>query len=237
MKAFIGVTACIDSASRRFFVNPAYIGAIYKNGGIPIVLCPVRKQEIPTLLGKLDGIVLTGGGDISPLILGEEPCKNIGEISTLRDHFEIALTQLALRRNLPILGICRGMQVMAVAAKGKIIQDLESPLCHMQKSPKYIRTHTVQIKKGSLLFSICGKKTIAVNSFHHQSVLTCGKNFRPCAYSPDGIMEAMEHKKHPFALGVQWHPETLYTKSKYQQNIFATLITKAEKHKEDFKNA
>lgn len=236
MKALIGVTACIDNSNGRFFVNRGYINAVYKNGGIPIILCPVNRREIPDILRKINGIILTGGGDVSPLILGEEPCNNIGEISPLRDSFEIALTRLALTHRIPILGICRGMQVMAVATGGKIVQDINSTICHMQKSPRHVKTHTVTIKKDSRLFSICGKKKIAVNSFHHQSVLKCGKNFRACAFSPDGVIEAMENKKHSFALGVQWHPETLYHANQCEKNIFTALINEAEKYKEDFKN-
>lgn len=232
MKAVIGVTACIDTSSNRYFVSRAYINAVYKNGGIPIILCPVHKREIPAILRKINGIILTGGGDINPLILGEEPCNNIGEISPIRDTFEIALTRLALRQRMPILGICRGMQVMAVAAEGKISQDIQSTICHMQKSPRYVKTHTVNIKKDSKLFSICGKKKIAVNSFHHQSVLECGKHFRPCALSADGIIEAMENKKHSFALGVQWHPENLYSTNQCEKNIFTAFITEAKKYKE-----
>ncbi|MGE4215411.1 MAG: gamma-glutamyl-gamma-aminobutyrate hydrolase family protein, partial [Anaerotignaceae bacterium] len=161
---------------------------------------------------------------------------NIGEISTIRDTFEIALTRLALRQNMPILGICRGMQIMAAAADGKIVQDIKSSICHMQKSPRHVKTHTVNIKKDSRLFSICGTKKMAVNSFHHQSVLDCGKHFRPCALSADGIIEAMENKKKFFALGVQWHPEHLYNTNQCQKNIFSALITEAEKNKEDSKN-
>lgn len=236
MKALIGVTPCIDCANGRFFVSRAYINAIYKNGGIPFVLCPVLKGELPLILSKINGVLLTGGGDINPLILGEEPCNNIGEISSLRDGFEIALTRLALRQQMPILGICRGMQVLAVAAGGTIVQDINSSICHMQKSPRYVKTHTVNIKKGSHLFSVCGKKKITVNSFHHQSVLNCGKNFRPCAFSADGIIEAMESKKNSFAMGVQWHPEYLYNKNQSQKNIFSAFITQAENYKEVFKN-
>ena len=232
MKALIGVTPCVDNDNNRFFLNPAYIKSVYKNGGIPIILCPVNKADIPAILGKINGIILTGGGDINPLLLGEEPCNNIGEISPIRDNFEIALTRLALKQRMPILGICRGMQVMAAAAEGKILQDIQSTICHMQKSPRYVKTHTVNIEADSKLFSICGKRKIAVNSFHHQSVLECGKNFHPCAFSADGIIEAMENKKHSFALGVQWHPETLYPLNQCQNNIFATFITEAQKYKE-----
>lgn len=235
MKAVIGVTTCFDSNTGRFFVSRAYIKAIYKNGGIPIILCPIHKAEMPFVLGKINGLLLTGGGDINPLIAGEQPCKNIGEISTLRDNFELSLTHLALRKNLPILGICRGMQIMAMSAGGTIVQDIKSPICHMQKSPRYVKTHTVDIKKNSQLFYICNKKVIAVNSFHHQSVLTCGKNFRPCAFSEDGIIEAMENKRHSFAMGIQWHPENLYKTSQCQNNIFSAFISEAENYKEEFK--
>ncbi|MPN52179.1 hypothetical protein SDC9_199833 [bioreactor metagenome] len=127
------------------------------------------------------------------------------------------------------------MQVMATSADGKILQDINSNICHMQKSPRYVKTHTVNIEKNSRLFSICGKKKIAVNSFHHQSVLECGKNFRPCAFSADGIIEAMENKKHSFAIGVQWHPETLFSSNKCENNIFTAFITEAEKARR-FKN-
>ncbi|MEA5083096.1 MAG: gamma-glutamyl-gamma-aminobutyrate hydrolase family protein [Lachnospiraceae bacterium] len=235
MKALIGITACIDNSNSRYFVSRGYINSVYKNGGIPIVLCPVHRKEIPDILRKIDGIILTGGGDVNPLILGEEPCNNIGEISPIRDKFEIALTRLALKQRIPILGICRGMQVMATSADGKILQDINSNICHMQKSPRYVKTHTVNIEKNSRLFSICGKKKIAVNSFHHQSVLECGKNFRPCAFSADGIIEAMENKKHSFAIGVQWHPETLFSSNKCENNIFTAFITEAEKARR-FKN-
>ena len=208
--------------------------AIINNGGVPILLPPCPSGEIQHQLSMVDGILLTGGGDINPLLYNEEPSPLIGETSLLRDEHEILLTKMALENEkLPILGICRGLQVLCVAPGGTLIQDLsKGTVCHAQKSARSEETHSIDIINNTLLNSILGgAKKASVNSLHHQAILNHSKNFIVSAIAKDGTIEALESKK-GFVLGIQWHAENLYTHNAAQNNIFQAFITKA-KNKEE----
>ena len=191
-----------------------YYLSVLKAGGTPIVIPPHDdKEALLTLLEDLDGILFSGGGDINPLLLGEEPIPELHSICPKRDEPELFLALEAFHRQIPILGICRGIQVMAAALGGKVYQDIYvqsegAKLKHSQDMPRHCTSHSVGIKEGSLLASIFeGKQTLAVNSFHHQAVSDAGPHLQVSALSPDGIIEAIESTEHKSLLGVQWHPE------------------------------
>lgn len=194
---------------------------MWEAGGEPTLLYP--QQAFPHYL---DGIVLSGGGDVDPLLFGEEPLFENGEISPLRDGHELPLCKAALDAKLPILGVCRGMQIMALASGGSIYQDIQSQtdsrLKHNQQAPRFHPTHTVEVVENTLLHKLTGQKRLAVNSFHHQAIAATGEQFCACATSADGLIEAMEQPSHPFCLGLQWHPEAMAAAE--QKAVFAGLV-------------
>ena len=197
-----------------------YYLSVLKAGASPVVIPPfAHKETLLSLLTQLDGIVFSGGADINPLLLGQEPIPQLRGVCPVRDDTELFLMREAFHRGVPILGICRGIQVMAAALGGDVFQDIytQSPaegktlLKHSQEMPRHQASHTVSIQPNSLLSHIFGTgdkpATLAVNSFHHQAVSQTGPHLRVSATSPDGIIEAVESNEHKPLLGVQWHPE------------------------------
>lgn len=190
-----------------------YFRSIELAGGIPMVIPPLQDTtQFTALLERIDGLLLSGGSDVNPLFTGEDPVPALGSINPQRDAFELLLTRLAYDRNIPILGICRGIQVLCLALGGKVHQDL--PTClpevrllkHSQNAPRHVATHRVQAEKDSLIAALLGEE-FAVNSFHHQAVSECGEWLRPVAFSADGVIEAVESTDFKSVYGVQWHPE------------------------------
>lgn len=227
MKPIIGITPSYAYEEQQYQLRQDYGKKIEKAGGIPVIL--TAESGFPNFL---DGIVFSGGGDIDPLLFGEEPIVKNGEISPLRDAYELELCNWAMEQNLPLLGICRGMQIFAIVSGGTILQDMETQgtpwVKHSQQAPRWYGTHTVTVEPNSLLAEICKKEELVVNSFHHQTVFEVGEGFSVCGRSKDGFIEAMEKRDSPFILGVQWHPEALPTQE--QQAIFDHLITVAKKN-------
>ena len=180
-------TADIDLTLRR-----VYCDQIVRAGGVPMVLPPVDDAEVLiNMLEGIDGLVLTGGADYNPLWYGEQPEKELHTINSTRDLPELLLTRLAFNRQIPILGICRGVQTMAIALGGNLVQDLKTPLKHSQDAPRSEATHSVTITEGSTLYGLYGQETF-VNSFHHQAVKDCGSHLHVVAAAPDGVIEAVE---------------------------------------------
>ena len=195
-------TADIDLTLRR-----VYCDQIVRAGGVPMVLPPVDDVEVLiNMLEGIDGLVLTGGADYNPLWYGEQPEKELHTINSTRDLPELLLTRLAFNRQIPILGICRGVQTMAIALGGNLVQDLKTPLKHGQDAPRSEATHSVTITEGSTLYGLYGQETF-VNSFHHQAVKDCGSHLHVVATAPDGVIEAVESTEQKALMGVQWHPE------------------------------
>ena len=193
-----------------------YYKSVLKAGGIPIIIPPLADTDaIINTLDIIDGLILSGGGDYDPRYANEEPDPKLGEINEERDLPELFITRLAYNRQIPILGICRGIQTLAMALGGKVKQDITdiATLNHSQKEERNVPTHNVIIEKDSILsqlYKLTDKNaTLKVNSFHHQAVCDCGDKFRVVAKSEDGIVEAIESREFKSIIGVQWHPECL----------------------------
>ena len=220
-KPVIGLTGNFAEGETRLVER--YYKGIAEAGGVPVVIPPLAdKDVIINTLDSLDGLMLTGGGDINPLWAGEEPSPRLHSINRERDEAELLAVRLAYNRQIPMLGICRGIQVLVTALDGEVEQDIaegmqagrltpggHALLKHSQDADRREPTHTVIIEKDSALYGICGTGTLAVNSFHHQSVRKCGARFKVTAVAPDGVIEAIESSEYKSIMGVQWHPEWL----------------------------
>ncbi|MBQ9169767.1 MAG: gamma-glutamyl-gamma-aminobutyrate hydrolase family protein [Bacteroidaceae bacterium] len=212
-----------------------YYLSVVKAGGTPVAIPPHNdKEALVTLLETLDGIIFSGGSDINPLLLGEEPLPQLHSVCPQRDEPELFLAREAFHRQIPMLGICRGIQVMAAALGGKVWQDIYvqgegAKIKHSQDMPRFAASHTVNLTEGSLLQNTFGgKQTLAVNSFHHQAVSDPGPHMQVSALSPDGIIEAVESSEHKALLGVQWHPECfILNGDQSMMAIFRWLISEA----------
>ena len=212
-----------------------YYLSVVKAGGTPVAIPPHNdKEALVTLLETLDGILFSGGGDINPLLLGEEPLPQLHSVCPKRDEAELFLAREAFHRQIPMLGICRGIQVMAAALDGKVFQDIYvqgegAKIKHSQDMPRHNVSHTVTIEEGSMLQSIFGnKQTLPVNSFHHQAVSNPGPHLKVSALSPDGIIEAVESSEHKALLGIQWHPECfILNHDESMMSVFRWLVSEA----------
>lgn len=204
----IGLTANYEGIDTT--LRAAYYRQIVAAGGVPVIIPPVAdKAVLVNTLQHLDGLILTGGGDHNPLWYGEEPSPKLHNINRERDLAELMLTRLAYNRQIPMLGICRGIQTLALALDGKVAQDITASIKHSQDAERTEPTHSVTLAKDSTLYNIYGTSKIFVNSFHHQAVSLPGRRFHAIATSDDGIIEAMESSEYKSILGVQWHPEWL----------------------------
>ena len=192
-------------------LGEGYYKQIVRAGGTPLIVPPLTDEAtILETLERVDALLLSGGADINPLFMGEEPQPRLGGICAERDLPELLITRLAFNRQLPILGICRGIQTLAVALGGKVAQDLgDSLLKHSQDADRSEPTHSVAIAEGSSLKTIFDSDRLFVNSFHHQAVTAPGPRLKVTATAPDGIIEAVESTEHKPVIGVQWHPECM----------------------------
>ena len=228
-KPVIGITGNYGELTCK--LAEGYYKSVLRAGGVPVIIPPLSDTDvIINTLEHLDGLILSGGADYDPHYAGEEPCPLLGTINEERDLPELFITQLAYNRQLPILGICRGIQTLAMALGGHVCQDIslspnpspkrEGSINHSQEEERNVATHTVTVEKNSVLSRIYKKEQqcsmfnvqrsmLSVNSFHHQAVDETGPRFRVIAHSDDGIIEAMESTEYKSILGVQWHPECL----------------------------
>jgi putative glutamine amidotransferase len=190
-----------------------YVRAIEAADALPIVVPPVAHRDIAALIGRLDGLVLSGGPDLAPEAYGATPHVELGSTEPRLDTFEYTVAREALRLELPILGICRGAQTLNVARGGTLHQHLPDivgdTIAHRQTVDGRVPTHPVAILPRSRLAAVFGATRLSVNSFHHQAVDRLGADLRACAWAPDGTVEAIEDWRRPFVLAVQWHAETL----------------------------
>ncbi len=230
----IGLTANYSDIDAT--IRSAYYQQIVKAGGTPIIIPPIAdKNVIINTLEQIDALVLTGGADYNPLWAGEQPIKELHNINKERDLAELLTTRLAYNRQIPMLGICRGIQTLAMALGGRVEQDIENPLVkddkslgkhikHSQDADRSEPTHVVNIQNSSMLSDIYGDSAF-VNTFHHQAVANPGSKFNVVATSPDGVIEAIESSEYKSIMGVQWHPEWLGEEG---LKLFTWLVKRGE---------
>lgn len=227
----IGVTGHISKESPNLSITLSYMEAIFACGGFPLLL-PIKGDESLWLEAAqvMDGFVFTGGGDVSPSSYGEETLQCCGEISPLRDAMEFSLLRAVLPTGKPVLGVCRGIQLLNAGLGGTLYQDIYVQNAqsfqqqHTQKLPDHLPAHDVIIEEGSLLHRIVNTTRLPVNTLHHQAVKDCAPGLVPVAWSSSGLIEAVEKKDHPFFLGVQWHPERMWHVDVKAKAIFESFI-------------
>lgn len=216
----------------RYYVNSAYIQAVIAAGGTPVLIPYQPKEQLRRIIHLVDGLVLPGGIDVDPNRYGQNPVVQCGEIDPLWDELDLTAAGFALERDIPILAICRGIQVLNVALGGSLVQDIPSqitdPVKHSQEAPRWYATHDITVQSASLLGEIWGTDSTRVNSFHHQSVGALGRGLRVVATAPDGVIEAVESSEHHFVLGVQWHPELMVDHYPVSRRIFAHFVQACE---------
>ena len=210
-KPVIGITANYDDG--KSMLAEGYYKKVVAAGGVPLLIPPMDDTDtIINTLDRIDGLILSGGGDYNPLFCGEEPSPRLHSINGERDLPELLITRLAYNRQIPIMGICRGIQTLAMALGGTVRQDIgdtEGLIKHSQDAHRSVPTHSVSVCDDSVLHHIYGSRTLYVNSFHHQAVGEPGDKFRVVARSSDGVVEAMESTEMKSIIGVQWHPECI----------------------------
>ncbi|HXG51619.1 MAG TPA: gamma-glutamyl-gamma-aminobutyrate hydrolase family protein [candidate division Zixibacteria bacterium] len=234
----IGVTADLTPAPAQkgageealLFLPRRYCLALQRYGALPVMLAPVSQgRAVDGLLDRLDGLLISGGNfDIHPRRYGEKAVAALGEIKPERTAFELELIERALRRDMPLLGICGGAQALNVALGGSLYQDISTQLpgagVHQRTPGRTAPRHSVRILAGTLLRRIVGSERLTVNSRHHQAVKEPGKGLVVNATAGDGLIEGIESRNHPFALGVQWHPEALSDRSSAGRRILTFFV-------------
>lgn len=234
-KPIIAITAWAeDDLSSR--LNKAYSKSVLDAGGIPIIIPLGVEADVEQILMIADGLLLSGGHDVHPFHFGAEPSPKLGQIHPERDAVELALTNMAITREMPIFGICRGIQLLNVALGGTLYQDIESEykntalLKHTQQAARGVATHYVTVEPNDLI----EEGLLAVNSFHHQAICKLGQNLSVVAKSSDGIIEAVAHDFHPFCLAVQWHPEEqALVGDEVAKKLFQAFIEASRKFKQE----
>jgi putative glutamine amidotransferase len=220
----------------RYAVPRTYVEAVRQAGGAAYGFAgPVDGDEAAAALDGFDGLMLTGGVDLDPRYVGETPHPALGQVDPARDALEWAILGAALERDLPILGICRGCQVLAARVGGELYQDLPSQfpgaLQHAQRAPRDHESHPVRLTADTLGWQVLeGRDEVWVNSFHHQAVRRLPDGWRPFAWAPDGVMEGFEREGGAFALGVQWHPEGLVNADPLQRRLFSAFVAAGRRH-------
>ncbi|MBU1107553.1 MAG: gamma-glutamyl-gamma-aminobutyrate hydrolase family protein [Candidatus Riflebacteria bacterium] len=229
----------------RTYVSRKYFHAVQLAGGLPILLpAPALPQagfEKPDLagfvdryLGMIDGLLLPGGEDVHPRYQNEDPAVALDLVNPFRDEFELKLAKVAYEQHkMPVLGICRGCQVIAIALGGKVHQDLGgiARVQHSQKAPRWAVSHQLKIESGSKLASVLkDTNEVFTNSFHHQAIKEIPQGFICCARAGDGVIEAVECEIDRFYIGVQWHPEETFSGDQLSRNLFNGLIEAATRH-------
>jgi putative glutamine amidotransferase len=239
LRPIIGLTAdrLQELPNRHWLWNTVdYFDAVKNAGGMPVLLPYIdTEEEAEQLLSRMDGILFTGGNDVDPALFGEAPHQKLGSVDPERDTTELLLAKVALRRNMPILGICRGHQLLAVAGGGTLWQDIPAQMPHAIKHshntpPKHHPIHTVKAAPGTRLEALLGAE-FGVNSRHHQAVKDVPAGWVASAVAPDGINEAMELPGARFAMSVQWHPENFWGRAYSFDRVFRAFVEAAASHR------
>ncbi len=240
-KPIIGVTPDFNAGDREdmggkeptYFLRARYMRAIEEVGGIPVLL-PLLSNRAGwrQVVAHVHGLLITGSGsDLAPELYGEQQRHKFSRMSRERATMELGIAKVAYQADVPMLGICGGMQSINVALGGTLYQDiaaqLDTPIDHLPTYSATKTTHSVHIAPRSLLRRIAGKARVEVNSSHHQSVKKVAPKLLQTAVAPDGVIEAIEAPDRSFLLGVQWHPEFLYERDPIQRRLFSALIRSA----------
>jgi putative glutamine amidotransferase len=234
-KPIIGIGSDVQSPPgerERAFAYLTYVESLRKAGAVPVVI-PPQPENAAELVEELDGIVLAGGEDCDPAAYGEQRHPTVEEtMDPRRQSNDLTLAKLARERGIPTLGICLGMQVMNVAAGGTLVQDIDSAMeteIRHASEPEDRGRHDVIVEKGTRLGEILREHELNVNSSHHQAVARVGEGLRVTALAPDGVVEGLEDPKHPFYVGVQWHPEDM-TGEDSASTLFGAFIEAAREY-------
>lgn len=217
----------------RFALSNYYVRCVTEAGGLPLMLPNVHPETAMSYLSRLDGLILSGGLDVDPIFYDQEPLPDLGKVDQVRDAFELELSKSARDQGIPMLAICRGVQVMNVAFGGTLLQHIptqvDGALRHDQDTIRSDAvSHSVDIVPGTHLHEIAGTVRTRVNSFHHQSVDQPAEGFEVSARALDGVIEGIEDPQHPFCVGVQWHPERR-PNDELTQGLFEGLVGAATK--------
>lgn len=238
MRPIIGLTHSIQLDEKKLYMPMSYSIAVRKAGGTPVLLPITRDDEvIESYAGLVDGVLFSGGDDIDPRSYGEDQVWPCGDICPLRDEFEIKLARLLMEKypEKPVLGVCRGEQVLNVALGGTLYQDLKSQLpgciSHQQHQIAPYASHSVTLTEGSKLHAIFGGTKISANSHHHQAVKQIADGLKVTAIAPDGVVEGFEKPDHPYFVAVQWHPERLVERAENapHKQLFTSFVDACRK--------
>ena len=225
----IGLTTYGRGENNRYSLPAEYVDAVRRAGGIP-VLMPPGEQAPDDWLESLDGLILSGGGDIDPARYGGSQHETLYNIDHERDAFEFALVEQALARQVPLLCICRGMQVLNIHLGGTLYEHLPDAygeaVAH-RAPPREPTPHALRLVAGTRLAGLLGREEAEAASWHHQAVKALGRGLVPAAHAPDGLVEALELPGHPWLLAVQWHPELTAASDPLQQGLFDALVAAA----------
>jgi putative glutamine amidotransferase len=237
MRPIIGITSrqplvpTSGGERRAHVVNDVYTAAVIRSGGAPILLPPNEPAEASRLLDRIDGLILSGGGDISPKLYGGGQHEEIYAVDETRDLFEFALVRGARERRMPVLAICRGLQVVNVAMGGSLIEDIPTEMGstdHALRGPGVVNGHqTVKLEPDSLVADVIGDTEVCVNSIHHQAVRDVGDGLRAAGWATDDVVEVLDPLDHSWPLlAVQWHPEYLAVNDDPASlALFSALVT------------
>lgn len=232
-KPLIGVVPLVDAERESYWMLPGYMKGLEEAGGIPVMLPLTSSHEtLAQLTAMLDGILFTGGQDVSPSVYFTPQSERCGECCLERDKMELELLRLALKQDKPVLGICRGIQLLNAALGGDLYQDLPtehpSEIQHHQAPPYDRPVHTVTLVSDSPIQKLFHKDTLSVNSYHHQAIRTLAPVLRPMAYSNDGLVEAVWLPTARFVWAVQWHPEFLYRIDPDSRKLFSFFVDRGK---------
>lgn len=239
LRPIVGITCTTHSVADQSVwtdqLKHAYARAVWNAGGMPVLMPNVADPAAARLADRMDGLLLSGGRDLEPSLYGDAETHPTVELDRPRDAFELPLTRRAFEINMPILGICRGIQTLNVALGGTLWQDVPSqwrgtserdggPLTHRQEEPGSQATHGLRMAAGSVLRAALGVAEFAVNTFHHQAVRDVADPLRAVGWSEDGLIEAVEAPDRAFVIGVQYHPEEMADTCAISARLFAAFV-------------
>ena len=232
MRPLIGITMRLEHHTRRFYLGRDYCEAIYAAGGLPIhIPLTTEREQIDDIVSRIDGVLLPGcDSDPDPTLYGDDPHPMLGIVLPEKDATDLAVVDEAEKRNLPILGICFGMQILNVARGGSLIQDIpsqvEGAINHQQGIPRERNSHRIRIESGSLIRELSNTHdNVMVNSHHHQAVKVVGDGLQATSWTSDGVIESIEDSRPDRnVFGVQWHPELSWESDPLSRAIFARFV-------------